>query len=247
MLRRLLVVSSLGSLVACQAAAQNAPPKWADTISTEIENAQITGDSVKLAAAIALASRVAIAYPRDALILHYQGYALYRHGLFVARSHDASPIFEQAYEALAKSIAIKPIPESHMLMSSIDGQLISRNPTRAMELGMQSQSSINAAVMAGPKNPRVWLLRGQGAIFTPPEYGGGLDVAEEYLKRSIDLFAADAPKPGEPAWGKAEAFAWLGQVYEKKGDKANAGEMYKKALDVSPTYAYAKYLAAALK
>lgn len=247
MRRSLLVVSTVASLAACRADAQNAPPKWADTISTEIENAQIAGDSAKLAAAIALVSRVAIAYPKDALILHYQGYALYRHGLFVSRNHDASPIFEQAYEALAKSIAIKPIPESHMLMSSIDGQLISRNPTRAMELGMQSQSSTSAAIMSGPNNPRVWLLRAQGAIFTPPEYGGGLDIAEEYLKRSIDLFATDAPKPGEPAWGKAEAFAWLGQVYEKKNDKTKAGEMYRKALDVSPNYGYAKYLASALK
>ncbi|HYM21926.1 MAG TPA: tetratricopeptide repeat protein, partial [Vicinamibacterales bacterium] len=242
-----LAVSSLASLAACQAAAQNAPPKWADTLSTEIENPQIAGDSARLAAAVALASRVAIAYPKDGLILHYQGYALYRQGLFLARSHDASAIFQEAYDALAKSIAIKPIPESHMLMSSIDGQLISRNPTRAMELGMQSQSSINAAALSGPANPRVWLLRGQGAIFTPPEYGGGLDVAEEYLKRSIELFASDAPKPGEPSWGKAEAFAWLGQVYERKGDRAKAGEMYKKALDVSPNYGFARMLAAGLK
>ena len=244
---RSLLVLSFVSLTACRAVAQTAPPKWADTISTEIENAQITGDSARLAAAVALTSRVAIAYPKDALILHYQGYALYRQGLFRSRSADASPIFQEAYDALAKSIAIKPIPESHALMSSIDGQLIARSPMRAMELGMQSQSSANAALLGGPKNPRVWLLRGQGAIFTPPEYGGGLDIAEEYLKRSIELFASDTPKQGEPAWGKAEAFAWLGQVYEKKGDKAKAGEMYKKALDVSPNYGYAKFLSAALR
>ncbi len=61
-----------------------------------------------------------------------------------------------------------------------------------------------------------------------------MDVAEEYLKRSVELFATDAPKPGEPSWGKAEAFAWLGQVYEKKGDKTKAAEMYKTALDVEP-------------
>jgi len=36
-------------------------------------------------------------------------------------------------------------------------------------------------------------------------------------------------------------------VYEKKGDKAKAAEMYKKAIDVSPNYRYAQSLAAALK
>ena len=247
MLRYLLIASSLAGMAARPSAAQSAPAKWADTIATEIENAQMAGDSTKLAAAVALASRVAIAYPNDGLILHYKGYALYRQGLFRSRNADASPLFQDAFDVLSKSLATHPLPETHMLLSSIDGQLISRNPSRGMELGMQSQSSINAALVSGPKNPRVWLLRGQGAIFTPSEYGGGLDVAEEYLKRAIELFRSDAPKPGEPSWGRAEAFAWLGQVYEKKGDKAKAGEMYKAALDVNPNYGYAKHLAAALK
>ena len=249
MIRRLILSTSLTALAALPLPAQGtiAPPKWADTIAAEIEKAQLASDSTRLAAAVALASRVAIAYPNDGLILHYQGYALYRQALFVAQSQDATPIFERAHDILSKSLNNRILPETHILMSSIDGQLIGRNPGRAMELGMQSQSSTNAALRSGPANPRVWLIRGQGAIFTPSEYGGGLDAAEEYLKRSVDLFATDSPKPGEPAWGKAEAFAWLGQVYEKKGDKTKAAEMYKKAIDASPNYRYAQRLAAALK
>jgi tetratricopeptide (TPR) repeat protein len=112
---------------------------------------------------------------------------------------------------------------------------------------MASQASSSAAITMGPSNPRVWLLRGQGAIFTPPEYGGGLKPAEEQLKRAIELFAKDAPKPGEPSWGRAEAYAWLGQVYEKSGDKAKAAESYKAALAIAPDFGFAKGLAAALK
>ena len=249
MIRRLILSTSITALAALPLAGQGnvAPPKWADTIAAEIEKAQFANDSTRLAAAVALASRVAIAYPNDGLILHYQGYALYRQALFVQQTQNATPVFERARDILAKSLNSRILPETHSLMSAIDGQLIDRNPSRAMELGMRSQGSTDAAIRSGPANPRVWLIRGQGAIFTPSEYGGGLDVAEEYLKRSVELFAADAPKPGEPAWGKAEAFAWLGQVYEKKGDKTKAGEMYKKALDASPTYRYAQFLAAALK
>jgi tetratricopeptide (TPR) repeat protein len=249
MIRQLIFSTSLATLAALPLAAQGnvAPQKWADTIAAEIEKAQFANDSARLGAAAALASRVAIAYPNDGLIIHYQGYALYRQALFVSQSQDASPIFERARDILAKSLNRRILPETHSLMSAIDGQLIDRNPSRAMELGMQSQGSTNAAIRSGPANPRVWLIRGQGAIFTPSEYGGGLDVAEEYLKRSVELFASDAPKAGEPAWGKAEAFAWLGQVYEKKGDKTKAAEMYKKAIDVSPNYRYAQLLAATLK
>ena len=248
MLRRLIISSCLAALVAIPLRAQgNAPPKWADTIAAEIEKAQFANDSARLASAVALASRVAIAYPSDGLILHYHGYALYRQALFVGQTQDATPLFERARDVLAKSLNSRILPETHSLMSAVDGQLIGRNPSRAMELGMQSQASTTAALRSGPGNPRVWLIRGQGAIFTPADYGGGLDLAEEYLKRSVELFATDAPKPGEPAWGKAEALAWLGQVYEKKGDKAKAAEMYKKAIDASPSYRYAQFLAASLK
>ena len=249
MIRRLILSMSLTALAAFPLSAQGnvAPPKWADTVAAEIEKAQFANDSARYAAAVALASRVAIAYPNDGLILHYQGYALYRQALFVQQTQDATPIFERARDILTKSLNSRILPETHGLLSAIDGQLIGRNPARAMELGMQSQGSTNAAIRSGPANPRVWLIRGQGAIFTPSEYGGGLDIAEDYLKRSVELFASDSPKPGEPAWGKAEALAWLGQVYEKKGDKTKAAEMYKKAIEVSPNYRYAQALAAGLK
>jgi tetratricopeptide (TPR) repeat protein len=233
-----------------QAGAQqgNAPAKWADTISAEIEAAQVAGDGAKLDAAAALSARVAMAYPNDGLILHYRGYALYRQGIQqMAQGADGSALFVQAQRVLEQSLKTHPLPETHMLLSAIDGQLIAKDMSRAMELGMASQASSSAALSLGPNNPRVWLLRGQGAIFTPPEYGGGLGPAENQLEHAIELFGKDAPKPGEPSWGRAEAYLWLGQVYDKKGDKAKAAELYKQALDIAPGYAYAKALAAGMK
>jgi tetratricopeptide (TPR) repeat protein len=226
----------------------NAPSKWADTLSSEIEKAQIAGDDAKLAAAVALAGRVATAYPIDGLILHYQGYAIYRQAmLLMGHGGDPNPLLEQSRDILERSLKTRPLAETHSLLSSIDGQLIAKDPSRAMELGMASQASQGAALTLGPKNPRVWLLRGQGAIFTPPEYGGGLATAEEHLKHAVELFGKDAPKAGEPSWGKAEVYGWLGQVYEKQGDKTKAAAFYKQALDIAPNYAYAKMLAGALK
>ena len=108
----------------CTAQAQNAPAKWADTISTEIEKAQISGDAAKMAAARALAERVATAFPDDGLILHYQAFALYREGMVtVGRGADASPLLERAQSIFEKSLKRRPLAETHVLMSSIDGQL----------------------------------------------------------------------------------------------------------------------------
>jgi tetratricopeptide (TPR) repeat protein len=99
----------------------------------------------------------------------------------------------------------------------------------------------------GPNNPRVWLIRGLSAIYTPAEYGGGLRLAEEQIKKSIELFAKDAPKPGEPSWGNAEAHIWLGQVYQQLKDNARAAVEYNAALEIEPEFAWAKALAGSLK
>ena len=80
----------------------------------------------------------------------------------------------------------------------------------------------------------MWLFRGVSALYTPAEYGGGPQVAVEPLKRAVELFATDAPRLGEPSWGKAEVHVWLGQVYEKLGDKSKAASEYATALQIAP-------------
>jgi tetratricopeptide (TPR) repeat protein len=208
----------------------------------------LAGDVARLDASVAMAARVAMAYPNDGLIQHYHGYAIYRRAiLLMAAGGNAFSMFEQSQSILERSLKTRPIAETNMLLSSIAGQLIAKDPSRAMELGIASGALTSAALAAGATNPRVWLLRGQGAIFTPKEYGGGLSVAEEHLKRAVELFAKDSPKPTEPSWGKAEAYVWLGQVYEKQGNKTKAAELYNTAIDLAPKYSYARMLSAALK
>ncbi len=245
MLRRTIVLfAAIGST----AAAQNAPAKWPDTLRTEIDRAFIGGEMPKIQAARALAERVATAYPDDALIQHYLGFALYREAtLVMGQNGNATPLLERAKTALEKSIKARPLAESHILMSSIFGQLIGNDGSRAMELGMAAGASAGAAMAMGRNNPRVFLISGVNAMYTPPEYGGGLKLAEEQLKKAIDLFAKDAPKPGEPSWGRAEAHVWLGQVYQAMKDKTRAAAEYNAALAIEPSFSWAKLLLAGLK
>jgi tetratricopeptide (TPR) repeat protein len=244
-----LPLAAVLATIACTAQAQStAPAKWADTLSMEIDKAAMAGDLAKVQAARALADRVATAFPDDGLILHYQAFAMFREAtLSGARGADAGALLDRALGILEKSAKTRPLAESYAIMASIDGQLIGRDPSRAMELGIASQAASQAALTRGPTNPRVWLVRGMNALYTPEEYGGGVKTATEQLERAIALFAKDAPKPGEPSWGRAEAHAWLGQAYEKAGDKAKAAESYKTALSIAPNYAFAKSLSATLK
>jgi hypothetical protein len=157
----LVLATALAAATYAPASAQSAPPKWADTLSGEIEKAYESGDLAKVQAARALADRVAIAYPNDGLILHYQAFALYREATMTAvRSpKSAGPIFQQSLDLFEKSLKSHPLPETRALISSIDGNLIAQDPSRAMELGMASAEAQSAAVATGPKNPRVWLVR----------------------------------------------------------------------------------------
>jgi tetratricopeptide (TPR) repeat protein len=240
-----LLIGTL-SIAACGApvaGAQVAPGKWADTVSTEIETAQLSGDVSKIQAARALAERVATAYPADALVLHYAGYALLREAQATSlKGGDATPLLQRSKDLLSRSAELRPLAETYALISSVDGQMIDADPSRAMELGMASQASMSKALALGPKNPRVWLTRGQSAFFTPPEYGGGVKTAQGYLERAAELFASDTPKPGEPSWGRAEVQVWLGQVYDKEGDAAKATRAYRAAVDLAPDYVWARAL-----
>lgn len=225
--------------------AQSAPPKWADTLSHEIDAAESSGDLARVQAARALSERVATAFPNDGLILHYEAFALWREATLISSrdGRDATTLFNRAAALLEQSIKLRPLAESHVLLASIDGQLIAKDPSRGMELGMASQQSIMAALSLGPTNPRVSLVRGQGALYTPAEYGGGARIAEQLLKQSIAQFEKDSPKPGEPSWGKAEAHVWLGIVYQQMNDNAKAVAEFKTALQIDPTFAWAKSLA----
>ena len=231
------------------ASAQSAPPKWADTLSREIDAAESSGDLARIQAARALSERVATAFPNDGLILHYEAFALWREATMLSSrdGRDATPLFNRAASLLEQSIKLRPLAESHVLLSSIDGQLIAKDASRGMELGMASQQSTMAALTLGPNNPRVSLVRGQGALYTPVEYGGGVKVAEGLLKQAITQFEKDTPKPGEPSWGKAEAHVWLGLVYQQMNDNAKAAAEFRTALQIDPTFAWAKSLAAGSK
>ena len=90
------------------------------------------------------------------------------------------------------------------------------------------------ALEAAPENPRIWLLSGMSAIFRPKVFGGGLEKAESEIRRAIELFETDAPAPPAPAWGRGEAWLWLGQVLQRQGRVDEARAAYMKALEYQP-------------
>ena len=248
-MNRLRLAVLLTALVAVHKSigAQATAAQAADSIGASIDRAYLSGDSARIQLVRAQAERLATSFPNSGLLQHYLGFALYREATASHGGPKSLSLLTRAKETLGKSLATHPLPETHALLASIDGQLIAADPSRGMELGMASQASMTAASSLDATNPRVWLLKGEGAMFTPPEYGGGPTTAREQLTHAIELFGKDAPKPGEPSWGRAEAHLWLGQAYEQLHERTLAIAEYRKAVEIAPNYSWAQTLAAAPK
>lgn len=216
--------------------------RWADSARVEIEAAYTTADTARLGAARVLLERALTAFPDDALLLHYQGYALYREANLRSglRGEDVGDLLESAEEVLERSAELAAMPETLALMAGVIGQRIGANPIRGMIQGPRSGRFMDRALERGPRNPRVWLLRGVGAMFTPRMFGGGLARAEEYLETAAELYRNDAPAPPAPAWGRGEVWAWLGQVYAQDDRIAEARSAYMKALEHEPDNAWVR-------
>ena len=223
--------------------------KWADSARVLIEVSVHRGDLTSVDAARTLLERALTAFPNDPLLQHYQGYALYRRAILARSANpkaEIGPLLQSSLDALNRSEKKLELPETFALQSAVMGQMIglSKNPIRAMTLGPKSNDAMTRGIAENAKNPRVWLMRGIGAIFTPSMWGGGLDKAERYLKQSLTYFENDAPARPLPSWGHAEAYVWLGQIYAKQGKADAARAAFEAALKVSPDFGWARALIA---
>ena len=93
--------------------------RLADSARRQIDAATIAGDRVRLGAARALLDRALAAFPDDALLLHYQGYALWREASILYGAGEAAaarPLLEYADRALERSAKRLPLPETFALL-----------------------------------------------------------------------------------------------------------------------------------
>lgn len=194
------------------------------------------GDIALMRQAAALLERGLTVAPNDPWLLHTLGYAYYRQAT-ISLGRDGANIgdlLDRADSLLERSTKITEIAESHALRAGVIGMMIAGNPLKGIYLGPKSNDQMERALALGPKNPRVWLLRGIGAVNTPEMFGGGLDRAEKHLATAIELYASDRPAAPAPAWGAHEAHIWLGQVYAKQDRNELARAQYQKALALEP-------------
>jgi tetratricopeptide (TPR) repeat protein len=219
--------------------------KLADSARLEIERATTVGDPARLRAVRRMLDQAIAAAPDDPLLLHYHGYAAYRLANLADPSSPAADrigLLAGAGDLLRRSAALRPLPESYMLLAVVRSRQAAIDSSRRAELEADAQDATQAALLGtGAENPRVLLLSAISALYTPASLGGGPEAAELLLNHAVRLYESDHPTPPLPAWGKAEAYAWLGQVYERTGRRRRALAAYNRALRLEPRFAWVRY------
>jgi tetratricopeptide (TPR) repeat protein len=238
----LLMATVSITTLSAQAPALTGAARWADTVRVSIERAVTAGDMRALTAAGALAQRALTAFPNDPLLLHYRGYGIYRE--LMMQAGERTPAYkermEEAVTLFEQSAAVRPMAETQALLSTCLGNLAAEGMIAGMRYGPASSEARDAALQLGPRNPRVLLLTAVSYWFTPKMWGGGEDKGYATLQRAIAAFATDAPAAPLPAWGHAEAYAWLGQMEVKRGNPAAARAAYAKALSLEPNFVWVR-------
>jgi hypothetical protein len=187
--------------------AQSPAAKFVDSARVEIDRAVLASDTARLIRAEVLLDRALVVFPGDPWLLHYRGYAAYRHALVRFSAGDlpgATPFIDLGITELTLSSDKLKWPETYSLLAALTSFEIAIDPSRGRDLGAQIGAIAGQALQAGPSNPRVLLIAAEGAEKTPPEYGGGLERARALAKQATAAFVNDHPAPLAPAWGREE-------------------------------------------
>jgi tetratricopeptide (TPR) repeat protein len=220
-------------------------PGWSET-TARLEKAALDGASKDLRAIRADLIQRAAAQSADEATLRYAiAYAAYRMvNLPDVPDKERKDLLNDAVTQLQHAIKHNPNDaEAHALLGSVYGLQIAESPVvRGLTLGPRANAAIDRASEIDGGNPRILLLQGVSAFNTPAMFGGGTGKAEQFLRRSLERFAAEPTDKPWPNWGRFDAHVWLGQALVEKGDRMGARDEYDKARALAPNSGWLRYV-----
>lgn len=127
------------------------------------------------------------------------------------------------------------------LQSSCFGVKAGVQPLKAMVFGPRASRRMKKAQNADAANPRVALLEAISLYHRPGLFGGDRDKALKRFQEAAALYQAQTEESDlEPAWGEAEAFAYIGNIHLEQQDEILARNALEQALLLAPEYDWAR-------
>ncbi|OGO76218.1 MAG: hypothetical protein A2203_11160 [Chromatiales bacterium RIFOXYA1_FULL_46_5] len=171
-----------------------------------------------------------------------KAYANYRLSIvagLAGQKDQAEQALDLAQSTLEQLTAAQPQADNLALLSSVYGMQIGNNPLKGALYGPKAGKAMKQATELDPGNPRVSLVKAITAYNTPAAFGGSKQSAIELSSKAIELYAQPCQ---QICWGHAEAYTWRGLARQELGDKAGAIADWTKAVEVDPSYGWAKFL-----
>ena len=181
-------------------------------------------------------------YTAESAQPYVQAYAHYRLAIMAIESKDQTIVRDaiaSAEQILSAELEENGNAEHYTLQAALLGLKMGLNPRQGVTLGPEQQQLLNQAEALAPQNPRVALVRGTAAFYTPGAFGGGLDKAEQHFKQALNYYKNPC---AEICWGHAETLTWLGLVYQQQDKPEQAQASWREADAVEPGYGWANYL-----
>jgi tetratricopeptide (TPR) repeat protein len=136
---------------------------------------------------------------------------------------------EVGIKAAEKAVALKPDnAENYRILGTLYGQAIT-DLISGLTYGPRAKDAIAKALARAPNSSTVYVARGVGNYYLPPQLGGGLESAVADFHKAIEL---------DPR--NAEAYLWLGLSLRKENKDAEARRAFEKSLELDPNSIWAK-------
>lgn len=125
------------------------------------------------------------------------------------------------------------------LKGAFYGFQIMLDPLKAPSLGKKSMEANEKAMKLDPKEPQVWLEKANIDYYRPAIFGGSRRKAVPSYERAVELFES-SPERTRENWVYMNCMAGLGIAYENTRKYSEAGRIYRKILELEPSFKWVK-------
>jgi len=123
----------------------------------------------------------------------------------------------------------------YSLKGAFFGFQIMLEPARAPKLGRLSMEANEKALKLDPDEPQAWLEKANMDYYKPVIFGGSKKKAVPSYEKAVELFESSEERTREN-WVYMNCLAGLGIAYEKTRKFSEAGRVYRKILELEPSF-----------
>lgn len=180
---------------------------------------------------------------RDSGLLYDLAEAQYGYIAFcisMDRKKEAGEVLEKAERNIGILADKDPFnPKVFSLMGALHGFRVRLEPVKALVYVRRSKIANDRAIVLGPEEPQAWMEKANMEFYTPRLLGGSVKNAVLLYEKAVRLFEA-SPERTHQNWLYLNCLAGLGLAYERSGRVSQAGTIYRKLLDLEPSFAWVR-------